>query len=264
MTAGPDAQFVAETGLAGARVLVTGGVGGIGRQVCDDLLDVGAEVVCVDRRSDDLSASFAQRQDGLRPRLLLDTDLRDPRQVSDAFSKIQRELGGLDGAALCAGGAGGADRAPLTETTWTRWRSLVDGNLDTAFLSAQGAARLMVPHGGSIVLVSSQAASVPAPGLGPYCTAKAGIRQMARVMATELAAQGIRVNTVAPGYVATPANREVLDAHPEIVRSIPRGRIGLPRDVSRVILHLLSPAADFVTGAELLVDGGFTAARGGG
>ncbi|MGI5282291.1 SDR family oxidoreductase [Nonomuraea polychroma] len=183
-------------------------------------------------------------------------DLTDPERAAAVVDELADELGGL-GVLIDNAGTGTAE--PLLETSYERWRSVLAVDLDGAFLCAQRAARRMVAsgRGGRIVNVTSVHEEYPRVGAGPYCAAKGGLRLFSRVLALELAEYGITVNTVAPGEIATPmTGQEDVPPQPGSRPGYPISRPGDAREVAAVIAFLAGPAASYVTGATVYVDGG--------
>jgi NAD(P)-dependent dehydrogenase (short-subunit alcohol dehydrogenase family) len=150
---------------------------------------------------------------------------------------------------------GGLDRLPLDD-----WNRLLAVNLSGAFHCAQAfGAGMRAAGGGALVHVASIAGSLPVPQAGAYAVAKAGLLMLSRQLALEWGRDGVRSNTVSPGLIHTPMTQAFHDA-PGVAEAraamIPRGRIGTPRDVARVVVFLAGPEADYVTGQDLIVDGG--------
>jgi NAD(P)-dependent dehydrogenase (short-subunit alcohol dehydrogenase family) len=153
---------------------------------------------------------------------------------------------------------------PLVDLTLEDWRRVTAVNLDGVFLGVKHAARVMAhAGGGAIVNVSSMLAFVGTPNAAAYCAAKAGVANLTRAAALELAASGIRVTSVHPGYVETPLLQSRLDAAPDrratLERLTPAGRLAAPEEIASAILYLASDEARFMTGTGLLIDGGYTA-----
>jgi NAD(P)-dependent dehydrogenase (short-subunit alcohol dehydrogenase family) len=148
---------------------------------------------------------------------------------------------------------------PLLEMDYEEWRNVLAVDLDGAFLCAQRAARRMTRQGGGgrIINVTSVHEEYPRVGAGPYCAAKGGLRMLARVLALELSAYGITVNTIAPGEIATPmTGQEDQPPKPGSRPGYPLDRPGDAREVAAAIAFLADPSASYVTGASLFVDGG--------
>jgi glucose 1-dehydrogenase len=160
--------------------------------------------------------------------------------------------------------AGIQTERPFLELTADEWQRVLDVNLKGAFLCSRFSAREMIKGGGGkIINISSIHQAVPRLNRAHYDASKAGLWMLTREMALELAKYNINVNCVAPGAIATPMNRDLLDS-PEkmarVVAMIPRGRIGTPEDVARAVLFLASEDADYVTGSVIYVDGGLSLA----
>jgi NAD(P)-dependent dehydrogenase (short-subunit alcohol dehydrogenase family) len=149
---------------------------------------------------------------------------------------------------------------PLLDTDLGAWQKIVEVNLTGALLTAQHAARRMLPQNtGSIVFVSSVAGLDPLPGLGAYSVSKAGILGLTRVLAKELGPHGIRVNALAPGLIETRFSQALFqdrEAYERIIAAVPLGRHGQPEDVVGAALFLVSDASAYVTGQVVVVDGG--------
>ena len=190
-------------------------------------------------------------------------DLTDSRAVEEALAAIDRASGGLDGL-VCTPGIN--VRKPIAVLADGEVERVVDLNLKGTFWALRAAARLMRSRGkGSIVVLSSIRSQVVEPGQGIYAATKAGLVQLARTLAAELGACGVRVNAVAPGVVETPLTGPIR-AQPSWYEAYARksalGRWAAPREIAGPIVFLLSDAASYVTGAVLFVDGGWTAIDG--
>lgn len=247
-----------EPALSGRTALVTGGGRGMGRAVALGLADVGARVVIAD--IDGSNAAAVAREivaaGGQADALTLDVSRVD--EIERAFRAFDALGKSLDIAVLAAG----VLRAkPLLDHTEDDWRFMADVNLKGTFFTLQAAARRMVvQRSGAILTFASTSAFVASrvPEV-VYDITKGGIRQMTVSAAIELAPHGIRVNALAPGTIVTDFNRATLDT-PEKIRSaeerLPMGRLGTPDDVVGAAVFLCSPAASYVTGHLLVVDGG--------
>jgi NAD(P)-dependent dehydrogenase (short-subunit alcohol dehydrogenase family) len=240
------------SGALDARVaIVTGAGGGLGAACADALAEAGASLVLLGRRAEPLRA-VAERTGG-RAEVCDVTDAHALRQLIGSLRDV-------DVLVTCAGGNRPQPFLDVDDDTlaWS-WALNVRG----AFVAAQAAARRMVAAGGgAIVFVTSQMGHVGAPSRTVYCTAKHALEGLTKALAVELGPHGIRVNAVAPTFVATPMTAPFLSApgaRREIVERIPLGRLGTPREVADAVLFAASPASSLMTGASLVVDGGWTA-----
>ena len=175
-------------------------------------------------------------------------------------SRVVEEFGRLD-IAVC--NAGIEIKRPFLEVTDDEWHAVIAVNLYGAFVTSQAAARRMVEQGGGgkLIYTSSVHEDIPFPGYTAYCASKGGVRMLMRNLAIELAPHRINVNNIAPGAIATPINRKVLEdreAKGKALSEIPWGRFGRPEEVTAVVAFLASDEADYVTGSTYYVGGGLT------
>jgi 3-oxoacyl-[acyl-carrier protein] reductase len=233
----------------GRRVIVTGAGGGIGRAVVDALAAGDCSVAACDAPGvalSDLSAAAAR----------LTFDVRDRAAVAAGTAEAISALGGCDAVVANAGIVDTirrAERFPEDD-----WHADLETNLSGAFYLAQAAFPALAESGdGRIVLISSLAAEIGLPGQAAYSASKAGLVGLARTLAGEWGPRGVRCNVVMPGMIATPkvwALPPPLQA--SLTSAIPLGRFGAPAEVAGVIAFLLSPAAAYLNGAVVRVDGG--------
>jgi len=248
-------------GLAGKRVVVTGGSSGIGDATARRFLAEGASVAIIALPDDDLRAA-SERLPGLSAALA--ADVAERAEVDAAFREIDRLMGGLD---VLVANAGVSVRHRFTEITMEDWRRVLAVNLDGVFHCAQEAARRMVapgaegtPAGGAILVTASTNAIVGHPLYADYNASKAALLSLVRTMALELAPH-VRVNAVCPGYVLTPMQRaEYTPAMLGAVDSrLPLGRHAEPDEIAALFAFLASDQAAYITGAAIPIDGGETA-----
>lgn len=229
--------------------LVTGAAGGLGRAVVARLRERGMRVVATD-------LALAEIPCGA-PLMVASLDVTDETAIAATLQRVGIELGRLDHVVHLAGVAG---RGPIGDVSRADWQRIMDVNLTSAFLLAKAAHAMLTATRGSLTLMSSTNGLNGGSTLsGPaYAVAKAGIINLTRYLAKEWASEGIRVNCLAPGPIATPMvtgrfSGETLD---KLQRSVPLGRIGEPSHVAHAIDYLTSPAAAFITGTVMNVSGG--------
>jgi 3-oxoacyl-[acyl-carrier protein] reductase len=243
--------------FSGKTVLVTGAAGDIGAATAHAFVQAGANVALTDRRTDALEAVASSLGAGA---LAYTCDQTDPAAVADLFAAIDARFGRLDAAFINAGyGRYGA----LIDLPFDQWRKHVEVNLNGGFLMAQGAARAMRAggRGGAIVMNASTAANHVCDLLGAYAASKSGVRMLAKSLASELGVHRIRVNLILPGVIETAMTRSLIDEAPvraDALANTPVGRLGAPDDIARLVAFLCSDAAGYMTGAEILIDGGQT------
>ncbi len=242
--------------LTGTTACVTGASGVIGRGIALRFAEAGAAVAVHHRRpsaADDVVAAIEGA--GGRARAFA-ADLADDQACHTLLDTVADWGGGLD---ALVNNAGIQPVEPLGELTADAWRAMLDSTLTSAFSCTQAAARLM-RDGGSVTHIASIEARQPAPGHVHYSAAKAALVMHARGAALEYGPRGIRVNTVSPGLISRPGLDE---DWPEGVerwhRAAPLGRLGTPADVGNACVFLASPLASWITGHDLVVDGGVTA-----
>ena len=245
--------------LSGQWAAVTGGSKGIGFAIAEGFLAAGANVVIAARSAEGLASArdelIKQAGDGQQVETHV-LDISDEGSVDAFFARLGADLPQLD---VFVANAGAGSIRPFLEITRQQWDDVITMNLTGTFLCVQKAAQLMKQSSSSnrsIIVVSSIRAVGTRPGTVPYSVAKAGLNQLVRVAAYELAPERIRVNAVSPGITATPLTQANPDTFARMVETVPMGRAGSPADMAHAALYLADPAAAFVTGTNLVVDGG--------
>jgi len=243
--------------LTGRVALVTGASSGLGARFAEVLAEAGAAVVLVARRRDRLEAVKARIEKAGGRAIAVAADVLDRAAMQRAYDAAEAAFGTVD---ILVNNAGVAHSDRAVELSEEEWRRIVDTNLDAVFFWAQEAARrlLAAGKGGAIVNISSVLGLGVSKGTVAYATSKAGVIQLTKTLALELAFKGIRVNAIAPGWIVTELNHEYLASEKgrAITRDIPVGRFGEPRDLDGALLLLVSDAGRFIAGATLVVDGG--------
>jgi 3-oxoacyl-[acyl-carrier protein] reductase len=231
---------------------VTGAGQGMGRAIVQGLAAQGARVVAADINLDAARQTVAELGDGA---LALVCNVADSASVAAAMAQVEAHFGGID---ILVNNAGVGSVDAFVETPDENWQRVIGVNLTGTFLCSREAVKSMLRCGirGAVINISSTAALT---GEGPshYCAAKAGVMGLTRSMARELAANGIRVNTVVPGPTDTPMMADIPDDWMQsMLKAIPLGRMGRTDEIARVVAFLASDDAAFITGQNLAVNGG--------
>jgi 3-oxoacyl-[acyl-carrier protein] reductase len=243
--------------LHGKVALITGASSGLGVRFAECLAENGAAVVLVARRADRLAAVKSRIEKSGGRAIAVAADIRDRAAMQHAFDAAEKSFGTVT---ILVNNAGVAHAGRAVELAEEEWRRVLSTNLDAVFYCAQDAARRMLAagKGGAIVNIASVLGFGVAKGVIAYATAKAGVIQLTKALALELAFKGIRVNAIAPGWIVTELNRDYLASEKgaALKRDIPIGRFGEACDLDGPLLLLVSDAGRFVTGATVVADGG--------
>jgi NAD(P)-dependent dehydrogenase (short-subunit alcohol dehydrogenase family) len=243
--------------LKGRVALVTGASSGLGTQFAWALADNGASVALVARRVHRLKTLKDEIENKGGKAIAVEADVTDRAAMARAFDAAEKAFGTVT---ILVNNAGIAHGGRAVEMPPEEWRKVLATNLDAVFFWAQEGARRMLAakQRGSIVNIASVLGLAVAKGAVAYATAKAGVVQVTRALAVELAFKGVRVNAIAPGWFVTEINDEYLlsDKGTEIKREIPMGRFGNEGDLDGALLLLASDAGAYITGATIVVDGG--------
>jgi len=247
--------------LSGRVALVTGAGSGIGQRIAMGLAQCGADVALLDRRTDD---GLAQTADFIakagRKSIQIASDVTSGAALAEAVKKTEADLGPLR---LALNAAGIANANACEDMDEDQYQTLMDINMKGVWLSCQAEARAMLAHGkgGSIVNIASMSGVIVNRGLNqvPYNASKAGVIHMSKSMAMEWVDRGIRVNSISPGYTATPMNTrpEMVHQTKDFESQTPMQRMASVDEIVGPAVFLLSEAASYCTGVDLLVDGGF-------
>jgi NAD(P)-dependent dehydrogenase (short-subunit alcohol dehydrogenase family) len=245
---------------SGEVILISGAARGIGRSIAETLAQEGCRVALADLAFEEVSAvAAALSADGTSARAYR-LDVRSPNETAAVLDAVARELGEPAG---LVNNAGIYPDTPALDVSEDDWDRVLDINLKGTFFACQAFARRRkaLGGGGAIVNLASTSAFSARIGAVPYAASKAGVVMLTKGLALEFQSLDLRVNAVAPGLVEV-REGQFSDGYREQFRTmIPRGRLGQPHDIAGAVLFLLSPAADFVNGECIVVDGGFLAGR---
>lgn len=244
-------------GLKGKVALVTGGGGGIGQHVALGLAKAGAKIVIFSRSGADETVKQIKAQGGEAYSFI--ADVTDEQQVDNGLAQALEKAGSLD---IVFNNAGVCIHKTAFEASVAEWRKVIDINLTGEYIVARAAAKIMIERGikGSIINMASMSAGVVnIPQMqASYNASKAGVIHLTRSLAIEWIESGIRVNSISPGYVATPMSadepQELIDAWMPL---IPMHRMADPEELMGAIIYLASDASTYTTGTDLIVDGGY-------
>ena len=252
MTSWLESQF----SLTGKKALVTGSSKGIGAAIAQALAHAGADIVLVGRTTESLEATkTAIVNVGQKVEIVL-CDVSSPEAIKEAFAGIA-ELE-VD---ILINNAGSISRAPAAETEMQDWNRIIDTNLNSVFQISQACGRAMIAKGsGTIVNIASLLSFQGGINVPAYTASKHGVAGITKALANEWGSRGVTVNAIAPGYISTDntaALRADADRNASILARIPVGRWGNPDDIASVAVFLASPAARYINGEVLTVDGGW-------
>ena len=250
------------SGLEGKTAFITGGASGIGLATAERFAACGSAVVIADLPSSQGEARSAELRDRGFRSAFIPLDVTDEDGVRAALARARMDFGGVH-AIIASAGVRGAERA-LVELNFADWRRVMFINLDGLFLTLKhGIPALIASGGGTVVVVSSIAGQGGEPGWSPYAASKAAATSLMRTAALESIKQGVRINSVLPGYVDTPM-KEIFTQSSSVregfLKSLqPIGRLATPEEVAEVIQFLSTDQSAFLVGVSVPVDGGLTA-----
>jgi NAD(P)-dependent dehydrogenase (short-subunit alcohol dehydrogenase family) len=241
---------------------VVGAANGIGRAAALAFAAAGASVACADVEDAGAKGTAAEIERSRAQALPVHLDVTDSASCRASVAATLERFGGLD--VLLYGAADSDKAATVLEMDEAAWDRVISVNLTGAFLMAKAAIPAMIARsGGSVILIASQLGRVASAGRAAYCATKGGLVQLAKVLAVDHAAQGIRANTISPGAVETRRMlrrwKDMDEARAMMGPKHLLGRLGRPDEIARAALYLASDASAFMTGSDLLIDGGYTA-----
>ena len=246
--------------LAGKVAAVVGAAGGIGSAIATLFARAGGRVACIDVRAAEVVATRIEAAGG--EALAINCDITVPQEVDDAIKTVKAAWGRVD--VLVNGASADDPTASILDLLPETWARIFDVDVTGAYLVSRAVLPVMIAGGGGVIIhIASQLGHVGAVGRPAYCAAKGALLQLTRAMAADHAADGVRVNSLSPGAVET--QRMVLrhgDMGTARAVSGPKhlvGRLGRPDEIASAALFLASDSSSFKTGADLLVDGGYTA-----
>ena len=252
MTNWLESQF----SLTGKKALVTGASKGIGASIAIAMAQAGADVVLVGRSKDSLSATRVAIENLGRSTESLIADVESRAQISEAFKSIDQL-----NVEIVVNNAGSISRAPAIDASLEDWDRIIDTNLNSVFQISQLCAKSMLAKGhGRIINIASLLSFQGGINVPAYTASKHAVAGVTKALANEWGAKGVTVNAIAPGYISTDntqALRNDVDRNTSILARIPIGRWGTPEDLAAVAVFLASPAASYINGETITVDGGW-------
>jgi sorbose reductase len=245
--------------LHGKKALVTGASSGIGKQVALAYAQAGAAVAIAARHAAPLQELAAEIAADGGTAVPIVCDVTEPDLVSTMLNRVDDELGGID-IAVC--NAGIITLNSLLDMPLDDFQRIQNTNVNGVFLTAQAAAKSMVAgnRGGTIITTASMSGHIinTPQQVGHYCASKAAVIHLTKAMAMEFAPHNIRVNSVSPGYILTELVEPLSEYHAMWEPKIPLGRLGRPEELVGIYLYLASDASSYMTGSDLVIDGGYT------
>lgn len=242
--------------LDGKVAIVTGAARGMGQEIALQLARQGADVVVSDIINGNETVSKIIQLG--KKSFYIKTDVSNERQVKHLISQTIKKVGKIN---ILVNNAGIYDTKPTVNLSEREWEKIIHIDLKGVFLCSREALKVM-KQGSSIINISSIAAMIGFPQAAAYCAAKGGVRAFTKSLAMEVVKQGIRVNSIHPGVIETPMTTDILKdekTKAAMLQSVPLGRTGKPIDIAATAGFLASPASSYITGEELVVDGGWIA-----
>lgn len=244
--------------LTDKKAMVTGGAGGIGMELCAALAEMGSNVAVVDVHRENLRRAAVELKRYGRDVITSETDVTDAKAVENTVKRVLEAWDRIDILVNCAGIGHWAPAEDMKEEDWDR---VIAVNLKGTFLCCQAVGRNMIANrSGKIINIASMSGTVvnrPQLQIG-YNASKAGVIMLTKSLAAEWARYNINVNCISPGYIATELTRKVSQYHDQWRELTPFHRLGEPSELKGTVVYLASDASNFMTGANLIIDGGYT------
>lgn len=246
--------------LKGKTAVVIGGSKGLGFGMATGLAEAGADVVLTSRKQNELDAAAEKICQNTGGNVVgISADITSMEGINQLIAKIEEKFGHID---ILLNGAGVNVRKPVLEFEESDWDKVQDVQLKYVFFMCQAVAKHMIKNNikGKIINIASLTSQLGLPNMVSYCAAKGAIVQITKAMANELAAYGINVNAIGPGYYETEMTKPIfenVEYANKLLSRIPKNRFGLPADLAGTAVFLASSASDYVTGQVVYVDGGF-------
>jgi gluconate 5-dehydrogenase len=250
--------------LTGKRLFITGGSRGLGREMALAIADAGADVVLAGREADSLEATASDIRRLGRVAVPLVADVGNSNECDMVCQRVLSEFGPID---ILINNVGGRRiNVPLEDQTLEQWQQLIDLNLTSTFVCMKhlGGAMVKRGQGGRVINIASISGMIANRGIGgrSYETAKAAVIQLTRAAAADWAPHGVTVNAICPGGFMTAPNVRWASDHPDVIskfrEQIPQGDFGQPEDLGPLAVYLASDASRYMTGAAIVIDGGYT------
>jgi NAD(P)-dependent dehydrogenase (short-subunit alcohol dehydrogenase family) len=244
--------------LTGQKAIITGAGGGIGRELCHALAEMGADIALVDIDRGNMEKVTEELQRYGRNVMICETDVAKAREVEDMVNRVLGQWGRIDILVNCAGIAQWTPAEEMKEEDWDR---VMDVNLKATFLCCKAVAPSMIAnHRGKIINIASMSGSIVnyPQRQTAYNTSKAAVVMLTKSLAAEWAQYNINVNSISPGYIATEMTKKISQYHDEWKKLTPMKRLGEPSELKGAVVYLASEAARLMTGHDLIIDAGYT------
>lgn len=249
-----------EFGLSGKIALITGAGKGLGEEIVLALAEAGADVSLAGRNLKNLNAVASRIRKIGRKALTIKTDVRREKDICRMVGRVLATFGKID---ILVNNAGILRRIPSIKESLKEWQKTIDTNLTGPFLCMKACQPIMANEGsGTMINISSVAGLFGRANMAAYCASKAGVANLTRALAIDWAGDGIRVNAIAPGQLATSMGAPLFrdkKAFKEFLKSVPLRRVGNPGEVANLAVFLSSDASRYITGQVIVIDGGVTA-----